>query len=268
MKKRSIWPVALVDGGRHGYSFLQVHYSFLSTYHWWESFRLWLDLYTEVQCQHLKNGDNFIWLPSSLTTTTTVVSFGFDSRISGVILMADNFAEIALNPVVGYFSVKYNRARMVATGEVIIALSCFLTGKFYYSSCFAQISNHVLLLNTSTALLCLRPCDSYAWRHFTAIQIKLDQLWNVQRSRPKSDWLQQRSGHHYLAGCWNTAFRVVCSWHRKHLLLGCGISRHWWFTAQVALMEEKRNSFKIFLFFAKLTGPSLQCTLLPCSALV
>ena len=76
--------------------------------------------------------------------------------------MADNFAEIALNPVVGYFSVKYNRARMVAIGEVIIALSCFLTGKLYYSSCFAPNSNHVFFLNTSTALLCLRPCDSYA----------------------------------------------------------------------------------------------------------
>ena len=59
-----------------------------------------------------------------------------------MILVADNFAEIALNPVVGYLSVKYNRARMVAIGEVIIALSCFLTGKFHYSSCSVPNSNH------------------------------------------------------------------------------------------------------------------------------
>lgn len=46
--------------------------------------------------------------------------------------MIDNFAEIALNPIVGYLSVKYNRARIIATGEVIIALSCFLTALPYF----------------------------------------------------------------------------------------------------------------------------------------
>ncbi|KAH9403607.1 hypothetical protein TYRP_014791 [Tyrophagus putrescentiae] len=81
------------------------------------------------------------------TMSTFEKRFGFDSRISGVILMADNFAEIALNPVVGYFSVKYNRARMVATGEVIIALSCFLTALPYF------VYGHATRMLEDTSLL-------------------------------------------------------------------------------------------------------------------
>lgn len=53
--------------------------------------------------------------------------YAFDSKISAIILVSDNVAEMILNPIVGYFGIRFNRARCIAIGEMILSASCFLT---------------------------------------------------------------------------------------------------------------------------------------------
>lgn len=58
--------------------------------------------------------------------------FGFDSKISGIILIADNFADMILNPIMGYIGIRYNRARLIGLGELILAFGSFLTASPYF----------------------------------------------------------------------------------------------------------------------------------------
>ncbi|XP_054156342.1 solute carrier organic anion transporter family member 74D-like [Oppia nitens] len=57
--------------------------------------------------------------------------FAFDSKISGLILIADNFSQMLVSPIIGYMGTRFNRPRMIASGELVLALSCFITALPY-----------------------------------------------------------------------------------------------------------------------------------------
>lgn len=69
-------------------------------------------------------GATFTYLVGSLSTLEK--RYAFESKISGVILVAENVSQIVVSPLVGYLGNKYNRPRIIAIGEVIAAISCFV----------------------------------------------------------------------------------------------------------------------------------------------
>ena len=74
-------------------------------------------------------GASFTYLIGSITTLEK--RYGFDSKISGLILIADNFSQMVVNPFIGYLGSRYSRPMIMAIGEMIVALSCFMSaGKF------------------------------------------------------------------------------------------------------------------------------------------
>ncbi|XP_015911105.1 solute carrier organic anion transporter family member 74D isoform X1 [Parasteatoda tepidariorum] len=58
--------------------------------------------------------------------------FAFESKISGVILIADNISATFISLVVGYYGGKGHKPRMIAMGMVIVLLSCFLSTIPYF----------------------------------------------------------------------------------------------------------------------------------------
>ncbi|CAG2105376.1 unnamed protein product [Medioppia subpectinata] len=64
--------------------------------------------------------------------TTVEKRFAFDSKISGVILIADNIVELFLSPFVGYMGNRYSRPRMIAISELILVLSCAINAMPYF----------------------------------------------------------------------------------------------------------------------------------------
>nr|XP_046917445.1 solute carrier organic anion transporter family member 74D-like [Dermatophagoides farinae] len=66
------------------------------------------------------------------TMSTLEKRYAFDSRISGIILIADNISQFMLSPIVGYIAVRFNRARLIAFSEMFLAFSCFLTAMPYF----------------------------------------------------------------------------------------------------------------------------------------
>lgn len=75
-------------------------------------------------------GANFTYLIGS--TSTLEKRYSFDSKITGFILIADNLSQMVINPFIGYLGTKYNRPRIIAIGETIVALACFLSALPYF----------------------------------------------------------------------------------------------------------------------------------------
>ena len=66
----------------------------------------------------------FTYMIGSLSTLEK--RYAFESKISGLILIADNISQIFISPLIGYLGNKYNRPRIMAIGELISAFSCFV----------------------------------------------------------------------------------------------------------------------------------------------
>lgn len=58
--------------------------------------------------------------------------YAFETKISGFILIADNLSQMVVSPIVGYLGSKYNRSRLIAVGELIVAISCFMSAIPYF----------------------------------------------------------------------------------------------------------------------------------------
>ncbi|XP_054166759.1 solute carrier organic anion transporter family member 74D-like [Oppia nitens] len=100
-------------------------------------------------------GSIFTYMIGSLSTLEK--RYSFDSKVSGFILIADHLSQIILSPLVGYLGNKYNRPRIMAIGQMIAGVSCFLFAApyFIYGSVEHQlISNIRQLSNFSTYELC------------------------------------------------------------------------------------------------------------------
>lgn len=72
----------------------------------------------------------FTYLVGSMSTLEK--RYAFESKISGFILIADNISQILINPIIGYLGAHCNRPRLIAFGEILVALSCFLTALPYF----------------------------------------------------------------------------------------------------------------------------------------
>lgn len=59
--------------------------------------------------------------------------FAFEAKVSGLILITDNLSQMVLSPVIGFLGSRYNRSRLIASGELVVALSCFMAAIPYFT---------------------------------------------------------------------------------------------------------------------------------------
>ncbi|KAG8187160.1 hypothetical protein JTE90_020037 [Oedothorax gibbosus] len=69
-------------------------------------------------------GAHFTYFVGVLTTLEK--RFAFESKISGIILIADNISGACLSLIIGYFGGKWHKPRLIAFGMVMVAVSSFL----------------------------------------------------------------------------------------------------------------------------------------------
>lgn len=96
-------------------------------------------------------------------SSTIEKRFGFDSKLTGLIMIMDNFAEIGLNPFISYLAVRYNRARLIAIGQVLAALSCFITASPYL---FYGPATHLLTETDTSFKSALKSLDNKTANNF------------------------------------------------------------------------------------------------------
>lgn len=77
--------------------------------------------------------------------------YAFETKISGFILIADNLSQMVVSPIVGYLGSKYNRSRLIAVGELVVALSCFLSAVPYFMYGTAPHLGSLITNRTSVA---------------------------------------------------------------------------------------------------------------------
>lgn len=75
-------------------------------------------------------GAHFTYLIGSISTLEK--RFAFESKVSGFILIADNLSQMVVSPIIGYLGAKYNRSRLIAVGELVVAVSCILSALPYF----------------------------------------------------------------------------------------------------------------------------------------
>ncbi|XP_054158014.1 solute carrier organic anion transporter family member 74D-like [Oppia nitens] len=99
-------------------------------------------------------GAYFTYLIGSISTLEK--RFAFDSKISGFIMIADNISQMFISPIIGYLGAKYNRSRLIASGELIVAMACMLTTLpyFIYGPGLHLLSNTNVMSNTTQHEVC------------------------------------------------------------------------------------------------------------------
>lgn len=66
------------------------------------------------------------------TMSTVEKRYAFDSKISAIIFIADSISNLILSPIIGYYGVRFNRSRLIGTGQIILALSCIASAIPYF----------------------------------------------------------------------------------------------------------------------------------------
>ncbi|XP_054158013.1 solute carrier organic anion transporter family member 74D-like [Oppia nitens] len=94
-------------------------------------------------------GGYFTYLIGCISTLEK--RFAFESKISGFILIADNLSQMVVSPIIGYLGGKYNRSRLIAAGNLIVALSCLMNVVPYmmYGPGLHLLSNTNSISNTT-----------------------------------------------------------------------------------------------------------------------
>jgi len=75
-------------------------------------------------------GAAFTYMIASVTTLEKRYAFG--SKISGLILIADNFMELITNPLFGYLANRVHRPRMIGFCQIIVVIGCYLAALPYF----------------------------------------------------------------------------------------------------------------------------------------
>jgi MFS family permease len=75
-------------------------------------------------------GAAFTYMIASVSTLEK--RYAFSSKISGLILIADNVMELITNPLFGYLANRVHRPRMIGFCQIIVVLGCYLAALPYF----------------------------------------------------------------------------------------------------------------------------------------
>lgn len=65
-------------------------------------------------------------------SSTLEKRFSYSGSLTGFILIADNFSQILISPIIGFLGKRMNKATLIAGGMVFISFSCWLTAVPYF----------------------------------------------------------------------------------------------------------------------------------------
>jgi hypothetical protein len=65
-------------------------------------------------------------------SSTLEKRFSYSGSLTGFILIADNFSQILISPLIGFLGKRMNKATLIAGGMVFISFSCWLTAVPYF----------------------------------------------------------------------------------------------------------------------------------------
>ena len=92
--------------------------------HWMQKFATAQFFVINFSIVGILQGAMFTYMVGILSTIEK--RFAFDTKVSGFILIADNLSQMVVSPVIGYLGSKYNRSRLIAIGEMVVAISCLM----------------------------------------------------------------------------------------------------------------------------------------------
>ena len=75
-------------------------------------------------------GAAFTYMIGSITTLEKRYAFG--SKITGLILITDNFVAIIFNPLFGYLASHMHRPRLIGYCQIVVIIGCFLAALPYF----------------------------------------------------------------------------------------------------------------------------------------
>ena len=65
-------------------------------------------------------------------SSTLEKRFSYSGWLTGFILIADNFSQILISPLIGFLGKRMNKATLIAAGMVFISFSCWVTALPYF----------------------------------------------------------------------------------------------------------------------------------------
>ena len=75
-------------------------------------------------------GAAFAYMLGSITTLEK--RYAFSSKITGLILITDNFMAIIFNPIFGYLANHMHRPRLIGYCQIVVVLGCYLAALPYF----------------------------------------------------------------------------------------------------------------------------------------
>lgn len=98
-------------------------------------------------------------------SSTLEKRFSYSGWLTGFILIADNFSQILISPLIGFLGKRMNKATLIAAGMVFISFSCWVTALPYFvygpgthllsqTSVFASKNNVSSLCGSADQILC------------------------------------------------------------------------------------------------------------------
>lgn len=94
--------------------------------------------------------------------------FGFSSKLTGLIIIADNFSPIIFSSITGYYASHVHRPRLIALGMFIVVIACYMNALpfFIYGA-----SYHLLYDSSSNTTDKYEFCESHADRDKTCAEL-------------------------------------------------------------------------------------------------
>lgn len=89
-------------------------------------------------------------------SSTLEKRFSYSGQLTGFILIADNFSQILISPLIGFLGKRMNKATLIAGGMVFISFSCWVTALpyFFYGPGTHLLESHVGFTAKNVSNLC------------------------------------------------------------------------------------------------------------------
>jgi MFS family permease len=87
--------------------------------------------------------------------------FGFSSKITGLIIIADNFSPIIFSSITGYYASHVHRPRLIAFGMFIVVIACYMNALPFF---FYGASYHLLFDSSNNKRQKYEFCESHSDR--------------------------------------------------------------------------------------------------------
>ncbi|XP_054163874.1 solute carrier organic anion transporter family member 74D-like [Oppia nitens] len=88
--------------------------------------------------------------------TTIEKRFELNSKLMGLVMIADNFSPIIFSPIIGYYASHVHRPRLIAIGMFVVVIACYMSAMpyFIYGPSYHLLSDHSMKNKTNKIEFC------------------------------------------------------------------------------------------------------------------